>query len=221
MMKHLIITLLACSLYAISFSQAKIEEGILTSKQTMKSDNEQAQAQMAMIGDITTTTYIKNKNSRSESSSPMTGDAVVIIDGAENKMLMLMDNPAIGKVYMEQDLNLTEDAKANLEVKKGDQTKTILGYECQQYLAKTTQRGVEVDMELYTTEKIEAYSQNSAEFGDLVEGFPLQVILTMNVPQMGGKMTITNEVTKIVAESISDDKFKMTIPEGYKEMPQQ
>ncbi|MGB3607866.1 MAG: DUF4412 domain-containing protein [Psychroserpens sp.] len=173
-----------------------------------------------MLGNIETTVYVKGDKSRSESSSPMTGEAVVIIDSAENKMLMLMNNPNAGQMYMMQDLNLTDEDKAKLEVSKGDKTKNVLGYECQQYFAKTVQRGVDVDMEFYTTDKIKGYSQSVAEFGDLVEGFPLFVKLTMNVPQMGGNMIITNEVTKIDKRSVSNDKFDMTIPKGYIEIPQ-
>jgi len=220
-MKHIVILLLAINLSLFSFSQEKINEAILISKQTVDTDNEQMKAQLAMMGDITTTVYVKDKKTRAETKSPMTGDAIVIIDGKSNDMLMLMNNPAMGKMYMKQDLSLSNEDKAKLDVKKGDETKMVLGYECQQYFAKTNQRGVEVDMEFFTTEKIEGYTQNVAEFGDLIKGFPLYMEMTMNVPQMGGKTTITNEVTEIKKESVPDDKFDMTVPEGYKELPQQ
>ena len=55
-------------------------------------------------------------------------------------------------------------------------------------------------------------------YGDKIEGFPMY--FTMNMNQMGKTITIESTVTDIKEDSISDDKFNMTPPEGYKEMKQ-
>jgi len=203
----------------LSFSQDKIEEAVLTSKQSLTSDNEQMNAQLAMVGDMTATVYVKGENSRSELSSPMTGDVVTIIDGSQKKMLMLVDNPMSGKIYSLQSFDESSSKKMDLSVTKGNETKTILGYECQLYNVTYKLQGQEVKMEMYVTDAIEAANQEMADFGDKIEGFPLFMKINMN--QMGANMTIINEVTKIEEKSVPKEKFDMTIPEGYKEIPQQ
>jgi len=218
-MKHLVLIFLAFSMSVLSFSQDKIEEAVLTSKQSLTSDNEQMNAQLAMVGDMTATVYVKGENSRSELSSPMTGDVVTIIDGSQKKMLMLVDNPMSGKIYSLQSFDESSSKKMDLSVTKGNETKTILGYECQLYNVTYKLQGQEVKMEMYVTDAIEAANQEMADFGDKIEGFPLFMKINMN--QMGANMTIINEVTKIEEKSVPKEKFDMTIPEGYKEIPQQ
>lgn len=197
-------------------AQKEINEGVITLKQTMSSDNEQMNAQLKQMGDTNSTAYFKGDKSRSEASSPMTGDMTIIIDGSEKQMLMLMDQPGLGKKYMKQSIALNEQDLENVEVKKGDKTKNVLGYECQQYIVSMTQNGQPMEMEVFVTDKISAISQNTTAMGDKIEGYPLYFIMRMN--QMGAKMEIISEVTNIEEKSVADEKFSMTPPEGYTEM---
>jgi outer membrane lipoprotein-sorting protein len=105
-----------------------------------------------------------------------------------------------------------EDLK-NVTITKGDETKNVLGYECQEYNVEVNKDGVVVKMDVYTTDKLSAISQQSTMMGADISGFPL--FMTMNMSQMGMNLTITNEVTEIKEESVSDEKFDMTPPEGY------
>jgi outer membrane lipoprotein-sorting protein len=73
--------------------------------------------------------------------------------------------------------------------------------------------GVVVKMDIYTTDKLSALSQQSTMMGADIKGFPMY--LTMNMNQMGMNLTITQEATEIKKEAVSDDKFDMTPPEGY------
>ena len=57
MKKLLLFLLLICGFFAKA--QQEIDEGVIVFKQTMSSDNEQMNAQFAMIGDLVTTTYFK------------------------------------------------------------------------------------------------------------------------------------------------------------------
>lgn len=216
MKKLVLILLVAISFNA--FAQEKLEEGILISKMTMSSDNEQMNAQLAMVGDVESTTYFKGLKSRNETSSPMTGEVITIADNEAKQIMVLMNNPMAGKMYSKSEI---KDSEADLEgvtVKKGTETKTILGYDCDQYIVTMNQGGQSIEMTLFATKAIDAYSQQTASFAQKVDGFPLYLQMIMD--QGGAKMTITNEVTDIKKESVSGDKFDMTPPEGYEERKQ-
>ncbi len=209
----LLLTLLLC---ITALAQEKLTEGVITTKQTMSSDNEEMQAQFATIGDMTTTTYFKGDKARSEVSSPMTGDIITISNGETNEVLMLMDNPMLGKQYALQKNEVTEDQLEKINVVAGSETKTVLGYECKQYMVTLSQDGVKMEMELFTTEAIPVASQQAAMLGDKLKGYPLYMKITMD--QMENKMIITTEVTEIKKGAVSNDKFDMTPPAGYEKM---
>jgi len=214
-MKKLLL-LFALSLSIMVSAQDKLTEGIIVSKQTMSSDNEQMQAQFATMGDMLTTTYFTKNKSRTEVSSPMMGDIITISNSDTKESLMLMDNPMLGKTYAIQKNELTDEQLNSINIVAGNETKTILGYECKQYTVTIEQEGVKMDVELYTTEAIDAMSQQADMLGGKLKGFPLYMTMKMN--QMGSNMTIITEVTEIKKESVSDTKFSMTPPEGYKKM---
>jgi len=213
-----IFSLLLLALSLTAFSQAEITEGVVISKQTMSSDNEQVSAQFAMIGDIATTTYFKGNKSRSETSNEMSGKTVTIIDGDSKEMIVSMDNQMLGKKYVTKSTVLSEQDLDNVEILEGDETRTILGYECQEYNITVVKEGVTINMEMYATNKLSAISQQATMLGSEFSSFPL--FMTMNMSQMGMNMTITHEVTEIKEESVSSEKFDMTPPEGYEKTDQ-
>lgn len=208
-----ILFIVAVTLSATMFAQKQIDEGVIISKQTMSSDNEQMNAQLAMLGDMITTTYFKNDKSRSELSNPMTGNTVFIADNNSKKSLVLMDNAMIGKKYMESDISASEEDMENVSVEKTNETKTILGYDCTKYNVTMNKDGAEVKMEIYATDKLKAISQQATTFGKDFSGFPMYMDMAIN--QQGMKMNMVIEVTEVKAEKVSDDKFNMTPPEGY------
>ncbi|WP_430412217.1 DUF4412 domain-containing protein [Kordia sp.] len=217
-MKKIIIAITLIFSVTVS-AQKKITEGKIISKQTMSTDNEQAQAQFDAIGEMGTVAYFKNKNSRSEIKNPATGDITTVINADKNEMLMLMDSPMLGKLYMlKKNFVNPEDAK-NITVTKGEATKTILGYKCDQYIIAIDKDGVNMKIEMFTTEKIPVISQQTIEYGDQIKGFPLYVTIEMN--QMGIDMKITTEVTSVQEEKVSEELFETTPPEGYKNMEEQ
>ncbi|MDT0559625.1 DUF4412 domain-containing protein [Ichthyenterobacterium sp. W332] len=199
-----------------SLAQEKITEGKVTLKQTMSSDNEQVNAQLAMVGDISTTTYFKGNKSRTEVSSPMTGSNITIVDNDLKKGIVLMDNPMMGKMYNETDLNVSEEDLSKIKVEKTTETKEILGYKCTAYKVTMTEQGMEMNMMMYTTEELDIISDQAAKFGDGFKGFPLY--MEINMTQQGMAMTITTEATAIDKESVSDEMFSLAVPEGYKKM---
>ncbi|WP_223033052.1 DUF4412 domain-containing protein [Hanstruepera marina] len=211
-MKKLIFVLVL-ALNVSVFAQEKVTEGVAKSKMTMSSDNEQVQAQLAMVGETLTTTYFKGNNTRSETFNLMTGSTITIMDTAKKQMLIMADNQMVGKKYMLKSIESGEEDMKDVKVEKGDETKTILGYVCQEYNLTTTQEGTEIQIDIYVTDKISAMSNQLTRLGAEISGFPLY--MEMNVSQMGMGMKITSEVTEIKKESVSDDKFDLTPLEGY------
>ena len=214
-MKKLVFLLLVTFSLSI-VAQEDIKEGVVISSQKMSSDNEEMNAQLQTMGETVSTVYFKGKKSRSETSSPMTGDITIIMDNVKKEMMMMMSNPMAGKKYSVQSTEPKPEDLEAIKVTKGDATKTVLGYECQQYIVKMNQQGQDVEMQMFTTNKLSIPTQTTASFGTKIEGFPLFFVLKMS--QMGSNIEIINEVTEIKKETVADDKFDMTPPEGYEKM---
>jgi len=217
-MKKLLVLVIVFAISFVGYSQDKLTEGTLVITQKMSSDNEEMNSQLAMMGGTNTTTYFKDDKSRTEVSSQMTGDVIVVSDGATGQMITFMNNPMLGKKYMKGSIEDSQVDESKVSVKKGEETKTILGYECQQYFLTTEIQGQPVEMELFTTDAIKAYSQQTSAFGNDLKGFPLYSVVNMS--QMGMNISIVSEVTEINKEAVGDEKFSMTILEGYEEMEQ-
>ncbi|WP_299889963.1 hypothetical protein [uncultured Lacinutrix sp.] len=213
-----ILILLALSLSVVVYAQEKLEEGILMVKVSMSSDDEQMNTQLAMVGDMESTTYFKGQKSRNENNNPMTGEIITILDNEKKEMLMLMNNPMYGKMFAKSNIEMSEEDEKGIVIKKGEESKKILGYDCDQYFVSANIQGQEMEMEIFSTKEIIAYSQQTATYGNKIEGFPLYVEMTMN--QGPVKMTIVTETTDIKKELVSDDKFDMTPPKGYEEIKQ-
>ncbi|MDG5493085.1 DUF4412 domain-containing protein [Psychroserpens sp. SPM9] len=216
-MKNVLFLFLAAFSLTVA-AQDKLTEGVITSKQTVTSENAEVQAQLDMMGKLESTTYFKGLKSRTELSNPMSGDIVTITNGDTKEIMMLMDN-MMGKTYTYQKQDSLDDKMKNIKVIAGDKTKKVLGYECKQYTVTIKQDGVDMTMEMFTTEAIPVASQQTAMLGDKLKGFPLYMTMTMN--QMGMEMLITTEVTEIKKDKVSDDLFSMTPPEGYTKAPGQ
>ena len=160
--------------------------------------------QLAMMGEMITTTYFKGDKSRSELSNPMAGSTIAVMDGTANKVLVMLDNPMMGKKYTINDMTPKEEDLKDVTVTKNTETKTVLGYVCH--------------MTLFATDKLSTKSQQVAGLGDKIAGFPLYSEMKMN--QMGAEIIIKMEATELKKESISDNKFDMTPLEGYEKSEQ-
>ncbi|MGY0391913.1 hypothetical protein ACW5R3_05060 [Bizionia sp. KMM 8389] len=196
-----------------SFAQETITEGVSKSKQIMSSDNEQMQAQLAMVGEVLTTTYFKDNKTRSETFSLMTGNTTTIMNGETKEMLTYLDSQATGKLYSLSTMDPDDETMKDVKVEKGDETRTFLGYECQEYNVSVSKEGASISMDIYVTDKISAINQQMAQMRAGIDGFPL--FMEMNISQGGMALTITSEVTEVKKENVSADKFDMTPPEGY------
>ena len=178
MKKILVLLLTVVSISA--FAQEKISEGVITMSQTMESDDDAVKAQLAAMGQLTSTTYFKKGKSRAEVSNQMSGDVTVIIDQESQEMLMLMDNPYMGRSYAKKVMEFTQEQLDNITVVESDETKNVLGYECKRVVLIVTDKGVETTVKFYMTEAIEVPTQQTAIYGGKLKGMPMYMEMTMN-----------------------------------------
>lgn len=221
-MKKLILLSLALVIGLTTFAQEKFTEGKITLKQSMTSDvPEMKKVLESMAGEdgLRTISYVKGNLSRSEINNPMTGDITTISNADKKQVLMLMDTPTMEKKYTlttvtkEQE----EEIKKNVSIVEGTKTKTILGYDCKEHTVSLKQDGVTMEIVMYITDQIvPAVSQQTAMLGNELKGFPMY--MEMRLDQGGMAMTIVTEVTELKSESLSDDLFSLTPPEGYSKM---
>lgn len=199
----------------VSFSmiaQNKIEEGVVISTQKMSSPNPEVAAQLAMVGDVVTTTQFKKGKMHTQVNSIMMGNNTTIMDSEAKKMLVLSESMN-GKTYVMKDIDPNEEEVDKFDITKGDETKTILGYECQEYNVAVNEGGVKMNMTVFTTDKIKAQNEQLNKMGSKLEGYPMYMKIEMN--QGGMDMIIESEVTKVEAKPIKDEVFSLKIPEGY------
>ncbi len=201
---------------SIGLAQQSYTEGIITQKVTLSSANEEVNTHFASMGEMLATTYFKGDKSAAFMSNPVAGDSRAVIDMDSMIMRVFMNNPMMGKKYMETSLNLSQEDRDKIKVTPNTKTKTILGYQCNGYNIEAIQQGVETKMEMYVTDKIQVQVQQTATLGDKIQGFPMY--MEMHITQMGMDITTTMEVTEIRKEQVPDDKLDMSIPEGYSKM---
>ncbi len=212
-MKNIVILVIVFVMNIMAFAQEKITEGILVQSQTMSSADEAVNAQLAMMGEMITTTYFKEGKSRSELSNPMIGETVAIIDTDKKEMLILLNNPMMGKKYVKQSTEKAADALDGIKVEKTGETKNILGYECVRYNVTGSKNGVNLKITIYTTDKLKIANKKNIGFGNQIKGFAMYTESV--VKQMGSEIVIKIEVTSVKKAEIADSKFEMVIPEGY------
>ena len=216
MKKVFVLLVLMTSVFG--FAQKPINEGVVKTTQTLSSSDDQVNMQLAMMGQMVTTTWFKNDKSRSEMSNPMMGNSIVIIDGSINKILMMMDNAMSGKKYVLNDLEATEEQLKAVTVVETTDLKTILGYVCKKYNVSMVKNGAEVKMTVYASDKVSAKSPQVITLGDKINGYPMLVEMKMN--QMGAEILVKMEATEIASEEISATKFDLTPLEGYEKTDQ-
>ncbi|MDX2362718.1 MAG: hypothetical protein QNK23_18050 [Crocinitomicaceae bacterium] len=209
-MKRIIKSLIVGCLVLSSTAAFAQKDMIFIASQTMSSTDPTMQSQLAMVGEMTMTTYHKKNMTKTVTSGGMTGTNITIFNEDTKKGIMIMDNPFMGKKWMTLDSSEDEEDDS-FEVERTSETKEIMGYVCTKYII-TEEGGTEIEM--YTTEEIKV--SGDQRFGEKVKGVALLTVT--NTSQMGMSMTITVEVTEIKETKIKDSEFDMTVPEGYEEM---
>jgi len=211
------ITLVLLILFSVNiFAQKEIKEGVISMKITMSSDNDQVNSSLAMLGDMTTTTYFKGNKSVTLLSNPMSGSTSTILDNDKKEMLLLMDNPMLGKKFKKSTIESSEEDLKNITAKETGDTKTILGYKCKGYDITINKDGKESKMTMYVTDKITAPNQQNWTLSKKIEGYPLY--LSVNAKQGAFTINTVMEAIELKSEKVDSSKFDMSIPEGYTEL---
>lgn len=211
-MKNFLV-LVALMVGSMSIAQEKIAEGVLVQSQTISSSNEEMNAQLAMMGEMITTTHFKGDKSYSKLSNPMMGTTITVIDNVKKEILTLNEHPMMGNTYSQKNIEEEKSEGDSIEVTESSETKVILGYDCQRYDVNLVKQGQKVKMVVYATDKLSIVTNKDTTFGDKLKGFPLS--MEVHVSQGGADMVIKIETTSVVAEKVADSKFDMTVPEGY------
>lgn len=214
-----IVLLAAVLVSTLSIAQERITEGKVITKQVMSSPDAEMSMQLAMLGEMVSTTYFKGAKSRTESNNPMTGNNTIVLDLDSKDVLVVMDNPMVGKKYATKKIENIEEMLKDLVVEATTETKKFLGYDCKKYIVKSKLQGQDVTTIVYATEQLPAIGEGSIEFGGKIKGFELYSEKTMQ--QMGKEITIKKTVSEIKKETVSDDKFSMTPPAGYEKQEAQ
>jgi hypothetical protein len=204
-----------CAVF-ISTSFAQEGEGKIVGTQTMTSDDAAMQQQLAMMGDMTMTTYYKGDMVRVEQSGAMTGSNITIFNSAEKKGVMMMDNPFLGKKYVKLDEPISdeseEDDTPEIEVTRTKETMKIAGHKCYKYIL--TVPGEEQNVIMWVAEDLEYKGKDN--YDGKIKGMPMRT--ETKTSQMGATVTVVYEVTEISDSKVSDDLFDMTKPEGFEEV---
>jgi GLPGLI family protein len=211
-MKKIILSLTFIAATALSLF-AQLTEGHITYKIDMSSDDPEMEMAVSMMQGSTLDILFKDKITRSEMKMGTMMTMTTITDEKSGELLMLMGgmmgNNAIKTTTEEMQKNQPE--KPNYEVVLGDETKTIEGYVCKKATLTDEDGGETV---FWYTEDIKVSKKGQSYLNEDVPGFPMQ----FEINNGGMKMAMTVETLEQKLDKKSADLFKMTVPEGYKEM---
>lgn len=166
-------------------------------------------------GTIPITYIIKGDHARVEFEGRPGQTMALLINGKENKTVMLMDQM---KMFMEVPVpEMQQTDKAKPEMTKTGKTQKILGYNCEQVLVKEGDQEAEV----WVTSELGKFQmfrmggrqqQNNFEAWQKAfaggAAFPLLV-----VSKKGESQVSKLEATKVEKKSVDDSLFK--VPDGY------
>lgn len=172
------------------------------------SDDPIMQSQFAMMeGSEVTITFSENSMRTEMKIGSIMGNTS-IINGAEEKGLVLISGMLGNKAVplSKEDFSLVETPAPNFDVEKTEETKEILGYPCKKVTLTSEEGDV---MEMWVTEKIQSERKDGRFVVEDVDGFPLKLVL--NQEGMTLKLTAKSMETKFKDKEM----FDVSVPEGY------
>ena len=176
--------------------------------------------------------FLKNKNIRMEMGKEAKEAIFIYSNGKsmilmpEQKMYMDLDNSMFAKMKEMMHKNNDEnkdDKDFDINKYKTGKTKTILGYECEQWIFNDTEDGEQDQVEAWVTDELGNFMFMENPMGSGFSPgwessfknkgfFPLLVI----TKDSEGKETSRFEATEVDKKSLSDDLFQ--VPSDYSEM---
>ncbi len=205
-----LITAVAIFCSAFTFAQ---HEGSVTYIMTMEGlPPEQA----AMMGDMETKIFYKDKKTYTEMNSMMYSYKILNDD---NGQLFLMDQMGnkfftrTTKAELEKNAEASKDKDPKIEYI--NEAKTIAGYECKKAIITSTGKDGEIKTDVWYTEKVPYVSQGGGgrKGGEMfkgLKGMPMEFAVKQ------GPMNIKMSAKEVSSEKVPDSKFVLTT-EGYTE----
>lgn len=154
--------------------------------------------------------YVKGERMRVEMNGPQAQGGVMILHMKEKKMLILMPDQ---KMYMTMPLpDIKQDASENKKPEPTGKTKTILGYEAEQYLID--EGGSE--FEVWATDELGAFAGLHLP-GDDPQGGPSPAESALSgqkffplliIERRGGREATRVEVTEVERKKLEDELFE-------------
>jgi GLPGLI family protein len=205
-----LITVVAILWCALTYAQ---QEGSVTYLMAMEGIPPE---QAAMMGDMETKIYYKDKKSLTEMSSMMMSYKTL---NDENGSLILMDQMGnkfftrVSKEELDKAANDNKDKEPKIEYL--NETKTIAGYECKKAIVTGKGKEGEVKMDVWYSEKVPYVSQGGGgrKGGEMfkgLKGMPMEFTIKQ------GPMNIKMTAKEVSFDKVPDSKFVLST-EGYTE----
>lgn len=203
----------AVAILCSTFTFAQEKEGSVTYLMAMEGIPPE---QAAMMGDMETKIYFKDKKSLTEMTSMMMSYKSL---NDENGTLLLMDQMGnkfytrVSKAELDKNAEVNKDKEPKIEYI--NETKSIAGYECKKAIVTATGKEGEVKMDVWYCEKIAYVSQGGGgrrggEMFKGLKGMPMEFTIKQ------GPMNVKMTAKEVSLEKIPDSKFVLTT-EGYTE----
>jgi len=200
-----VLLLLACNYV---FAQKDFEGKIVMTIKVSAEDP--SMKSMESMMPTSSTVYVKGPKSRVETTAPMVGNMVMLMDTSKKEMTTLMDmmgqkiamKTSFGDIEKKQDGH-GEEMKKTMRFKETNDTKMIIGYLCKKVIMTMEDNGKEIISEIWYSPEIPNSSNQMPE----LKGMPLEYAMETQ----GFKMSYT--VASIDKEKVADSMFE--IPQGY------
>jgi len=203
-MKRILLTL-AVVLVSIGFTNAQAEEGHITYKISIESDDA---AMASMMEGSTFEIFFKGEKSRIDMSMGMMFSMVTITDGKD--ILMLMGGMMGKKAVLTSKKDLEKEGKEpDVDVKFVSGKKKVAGYDCKKAIIMD---GDGNEIVYWYTEKLKLADPGQSNAQGNIPGIALAF-------EMDRQGMVMSYIATSVEESIKDKSlFKMVIPDGYEKM---
>jgi GLPGLI family protein len=205
-----LITAAALLLSAFTFAQ---KEGSVTYVMTMEGlPPEQA----AMMGDMETKIFYKDKKTYTEMNSMMYSYKIVNDDNGQLFLMDQMGNKFFTRTTKEElDKMAGESKDKEPKIEYTNETKTIAGYECKKAIVTSTGKDGETKTDVWYSEKVPYVSQGGGgrrggEMFKGLKGMPLEFAVKQ------GQFNIKMSAKEVSFDKVPDSKFVLST-EGYTE----
>lgn len=203
-----LITAAALLLSAFTFAQ---KEGSVTYVMTMEGlPPEQA----AMMGDMETKVYYKDKKTYSEMNSMMYSYKILNDEKGQLFLMDQMGNKFFTRTSKEELDKMAEASKdKDPKIEYTNETKTIAGYECKKAIVTSTGKEGEIKTDVWYSEKVPYVSQGGGRRGEMfkgLKGMPLEFSMKQ------GPYNIKMSAKEVSFDKVPDSVFALST-EGYTE----